>query len=339
MIFQKNPITLGWLCGFFESDGGFTASFSGESLKLTAKFSQKTNSNLLLLINDFLSSYGISSTFDLSKKSDRAPALRIQGNKQVQKFISLLESENKSHPFIGKTQKQFLIFKELSNNNSLSLDEQKLLLEYNRSGEPEDSFSDKDPSFIRKIKQDYKNHKSFIFNKIKSKPSVGHFLEADFVSGLLDGDGSYSVSYQFKDPDKKWNKKRVEWTEVFVFSTDKDSQLTAISLLCHVGCPDIPIYVAGKNKGGITFSLKKQEFITNLIETHKKFPLLGVYSRARFNLILEFRELKSSNGLKNKQKVINFLRKLHQVTSVSLKGRPKKYSLDEAILKLDDCEF
>lgn len=335
MTFNKKLVTLSWLRGFFESDGGFTASISNGQLKPVAKFTQKTNSNLIPLIKAFLSEKGISSTLDVSSPiSGRAPSLRIQGIHQVKKFIDLVRTSQDSFEFIGKTQRQFLIFDHLLSNQDLTLQEKHELLEYNRSDGKNDDIQDNDSPRIQEIKRSYKNHKGLIENKIQQKPPVGSLLDPAFVSGLLDGDGGYSVTFVFKKANKKWNKNRIEWQESLSFTTDKDSILTAKALLSHVGSEAL-IYSKGQKNGGIQTVIRKQEEITSLIENHKRFPLLGCYSISRFSLILQYRDLKQSQELKNKEKVIKLFESIYTVCGISSKGRPRALTLDQAIAKID----
>jgi len=334
MITQNNSyVCLSWLKGIYESDGGFTATIYKGQFKPVAKISQKTNSNLLPLIKAFLTENGIQSTYDYPPEgSDRAPALRIQGIYQVKRFIDLLKKDNTPYIFIGSKQKQFLIFEKLLTNHNLTLTDKKLLLQYNK--EECSDIKDCDACFIKEIKTSYKKHEEFIENMIATKSNVVTLIKPSFISGLIDGDGSYSVLFTFREPSKKWNRKRIEWQESFTFTTDKASILTIRALLSYIGSEAI-INPKGQQLGGIQVHIRNQKEITNLIQIHEKFPLLGCYSGRRFNLILKYRDLKESQEIKNKDKVIKFLEEIYTVIEASSKGAPRAYTLSEAILKLD----
>ena len=331
---ETTEITLSWLKGFFESDGCFTASFSGKYLKPVVKFSQKSNANLLPAIQLFLANYDISSKVDVPKgNTDRAPSLRIQGKNKVIKFLDLITKDD-PNPFLGKTQRQLFVFMELLKNPNLTIDEKKQLLEFNRSDETNLSIRKTDSDSVKKVKNLYKAHKRLLLERIHNSSRSGTLLDDDFVSGLIDGDGSYAVGFLWKKTTS--NNYRIEWKEFFKLGTDEGSYLTLESLLCHLGCK--ALIRPSKTKKAVSITITKRESMNTLIDLHARSPLLGHYTNARFHLVLEYRDLKESGGLKEPKKIIGFLTKYYDICGPS-KGSTFKFSLEKCIKILESDRF
>lgn len=327
-------MTLWWLKGFFESDGCFSASFSGKYLKPVVKFSQKSNSNLLELIQLFLADYGISSQIEIPKgNTNRAPSLRIQGRNKVIKFLDLITA-NDPNPFLGKTQRQLFVFMELLKNRDLTVDEQKQLLEFNRSDETNLSIGENDCNCVKKVKNLYKEHKQLLLERMNTSSQIGSFLHDDFVSGLIDGDGSYNVTFGWKKT--KSNNYRIEWGQSFLLCTDEGSNLTLESFLCHLGFKGM--IRSSQKQRAISLTITKLESIRSLISLHARSPLLGNYTNARFQLLLEYLDLKESGGLKEPEKVISFLTKYYGICGPS-KGATFRFSLDKCLNILKSERF
>jgi hypothetical protein len=117
--------------GLIETDGSLQVSLSGDNanIKPTVKISQKTNQNVLSLVQEFLASQGINATVDPGQneyKGGRADSLRIQGKNQVAKLLDLLEQQaplevnGKKVLFASSKLRDFLILKEFCNNSNLN---------------------------------------------------------------------------------------------------------------------------------------------------------------------------------------------------------------------------
>lgn len=331
---NSNQITLSWLKGFFEADGCFTASFSGKSLKPVAKFSQKSNSNLLECIQVFLENHSISSKIDTPKgTTDRAPALRIQGRNNVMKFLDLITADGVT-PFLGITQRQLFVFQELLRNKDLTFEDKKQLLEFNRSDENNLTVLQTDSESVKKVKEIYKEHKKNLLAKITNTDTIGTLLEDDYIAGLLDGDGSYSVSFIWKKT--KSNNYRIIWSESLTLTIDEGSYLTLLGFLNHIGSKTR--ICKSKVRRSISLKITKNETLSFLIDFHKKSPLLGTYSSARFGLLLEFRDLKKFDQLNQPEKIKSFLKKYYSICESS-KGPSFKFSLEKCIAILDSSRF
>jgi len=101
---NDNNYTWSYFAGLVETDGTLKLSLrKNATFNAIVSISQKTNSNLLDRTQSFLKEHEINSTIDDARpNSDRAPALRVQGNKQVLKLLALLETNVGFCPFFSK---------------------------------------------------------------------------------------------------------------------------------------------------------------------------------------------------------------------------------------------
>jgi hypothetical protein len=129
---KNKKLSLAYVSGFIETDGGFKCSIEKTgNLKPMITLSQKTNSNLLPEIKEYLSLYGVQGSIqagEVNKKGGRAPVLRIQGKKQIKMFLDLLENDNdalvigkKTYVFGSQKQRCALVMKEICNSNDYNL--------------------------------------------------------------------------------------------------------------------------------------------------------------------------------------------------------------------------
>jgi len=175
-------ITWDYLTGLIETDGTFKISLNSKGqYKPIISISQKENTGLLYEIKNFLLSFKINSTLDISDtKSNRAPQLRIQGSLQVVYFCELLEKNVIGLPFCSQKFRDFLIVKTVLSN--LELDPPKkidLILS------------------LHKVKLDQPDIDLYK-NKIKRKTHEKRL-------GLTIGSSKNAANYLLKNIDKEFN--------------------------------------------------------------------------------------------------------------------------------------
>lgn len=351
----QNPITVAWLRGFFETDGSFMILFSSGNRKPVAKFSQKTNSNLLSLIQIFLKQKGITSQIKESNPetnlSGRAPDLLITGINNVANFVTLLKSENGSHTFVGQKQRDLFIIEEIISNDKLTKAQliglKKSLHKSNKSDpdfvgknfiprqelemrcgvSPNESITATEP-ILQRIDETYVSHQNAIEKSMQNNTLS---VKPDYIIGLIDGDGGFSVSFLLKNPKPNYNKNHVEWQHTLCFTMEKFSMLTIKVLLYTLGS-DVKISVSGGLGGGLEVLIRAQKEISKLIEIHEQFPLLGNYRQQQYATVIMLRQFKAERKIKDYESICILVKEMYRVSSISRGGRKRMYaSAEEAI--------
>ncbi len=346
---KRQKITWAYLIGLIETDGSFQCTLIANSanIKPVVKISQKTNKNVIPSVQAFLTSHGINSTVDPgeSEKGGRADALRIQGKNQVGRLLDLLEQNapldinGQKAVFAGGKLRDFLILKELCNNSTLKVAEKsglvKLLHEkpkvepgISSSGiktrsEHEEGFGltpnadvDAAASILSKINTAYTQTVANIEEGIANSTLV---VAGYYLVGLIDGDGGYYVTYQFKEPVPRYNKRDITWQGNLTLTMETNSLLTIKVFMYAYG---ISTRIVDK-KTSYQINIRKQESMRVIMSHHDQYPLIGNYRQTQLNLVKKLFSLKEQGLMRDYSTVEAYLKEVYQVSEISPKGPPR----------------
>lgn len=366
-------ITVDYVRGLVETDGSMQIHISGQQVKPLVKISQKTNENVLPLIKLFLKGRGITSFIsvgDTSSIRGRASDLIVSGRHNVRKFLDLLETGTDSFVFSGVKQRDFLVMRELVDNDklplSLSLALKKTLHKENKdqpdrknkgvismdemerrfglsSGEANKSAE----AILKKIDRIYLDNQNSLKKGMASRTLQ---VSDGYITGLVDGDGGYYVTFSFtpatllvgssggvpSSAKKKRSKRLVVWQGNATLSMEVGSRLTIELFKYAIGSEEAITEV--KSKRGELTSLRvlvrKQQNVKKLMEIHARHPLIGDYKEQELKTVIHLRILREEGSLKNLEKVQRLLHHIYEVSAISPKGRPRQFTLEEALAKM-----
>ena len=352
----KKEINISYILGLFETDGSIQIDITEKKFKPMMSISQKTNSNLIPLVQMFLTDNGISSTIDISEGEnarDRAPKLRIRGLDNIKKLIKVFKTVD-GFVFFGAKYRDFLILKELINNNNLT-DAQKiglkLSLHKESSDSPETPLNKQTKSrehwedyfglergvsitlslsILAKIDKLYKNNSTAIKQQMQENLTI---MDASRIAGLIDGDGCFTVSINPKISEK-W----VEWKGEFLLATEVASLLLVQAFKYSIGSNSEIESVKAKQgplKGQVTsykLWIRNQAEVLKIVLILDEYNLLGNYRIAEFNTITKLFDMKKDFSIRNREAVNYFIDEIYRVSAISKKGRPRK-----AITELHAC--
>jgi hypothetical protein len=358
-------VTVDYVRGLVETDGSMQIHISGQQVKPLVKISQKTNENVLPLIKLFLEGLpfpGITSFIsvgDTSSTRGRASDLIVSGRHNVRKFLDLLETGTDSFVFSGVKQRDFLVMRELVDNDRLSfaliLALKKTLHKENKdqpdrqnkgvipmdemerrfglsSGEANKSAE----SILKKIDRIYLDNQNSLKKGMASRTLQ---VSDGYITGLVDGDGGYYVTFSFTPatllPPKR-SKRLVVWQGNAILSMEVGSRLTIELFQYAIGSEEAITEV--KSKRGELTSLRvlvrKQENVNKLMEIHARHPLIGNYKEQELQTVIHLRILREEGSLRNLEKVQRLLYHIYEVSVISPKGRPRQFTYEEASAKM-----
>lgn len=352
-------ITWEYLTGLIETDGSFKISLDkAGKYKPIISISQK-NTELLDKIQAFLHTYKINSTLDISdpQKSNRAPQLRIQGSKQILDFCQLLEDNVDILSFCSQKYRDFLIVKTaLSNLNSdlkikidlmLSLHktcldqpdiksyknkltrkkhEQRLNLTLGSSNEAA-------KVLLTKIDKQFNNHKTNIQKSIFNNTPI---FSNDWCVGIMDGDGCFSISIEFIT---EANKRKVQLIPIFQLVMETDAILTIKMFKSMVGCEGRLIEHKNQTKKvtAIYYRVNRIDELRKLLDFFEIYNTRNLIKKQQLNLVKKLFEIKKKNdNLTNPEILSNFIRECYKVTELGKGKGKRKFTLDEALEKVNN---
>ncbi len=353
----KPQVTWHYLIGLIETDGSFHCTLTPNSanVKPMVKISQKTNTNVLALVQAFLTSYGINSTVDPgeSKKGGRADALRIQGKHQVGRLLNLLEQNapldinGKKALFASAKLRDFLILKELCNNLTL-VEKIDLLKSMRKTSKVEPDISSSGIKTRREHEEGFRlapnaseNAAASILDKIDATytQTVANLEEGianstlvvagNYLVGLIDGDGGYYVTYQFQEPVPRYNKLHIAWQGNLTLTMETNALLTLKVFMYAYGISTSII----DNKTWYQIKVRKQESMRAIMSHHDQYPLIGDSKQTELNLVKKLYNLKEQGLMRDYSTVEAYLKEVHQVSEISPKG-PRRRPLEEVLKKV-----
>lgn len=342
-----------YIAGMLESDGGLMCSFKTGGINPMVKFTQKTNTNVLSEIRAFLATQGINSGVDTNAgKKGRGPSLRIQGRGQIARFIRLFREGTKGDdlpdmlgqdfPLASAKYRDLLILEELCTNNSLNKAQKLALIKSlhkmdkdqpdlspkgslsrsvyeTRFGLPPGESQRAGESILSDIDSKFNVHRRFINLMMK-----GDILAVDtnYLVGLIDGDGMYSIEFRMCP-------QSIIWKANFKLAMEINAELTL----------EVFKYAFDLKKKIYDHPLKTSKFLTivaqpdmqKLIDLHKECPSIGHYKRSQHDLVVRLFKLKETNRIKDLNEVKSVLTDIYHVSSLSTSGKPRKYTLQQAL--------
>jgi hypothetical protein len=356
---KQQRVNWKFLIGLIETDGSFQLNLSAGSanIKPVVKISQKTNKNVLGLLQNFLALQGINSTVDPGGKTGRADSLRIQGKNQVTKLLALLEQEapfkvnGKPVLFASAKQRDFLILKECCNNSNLSVAEKIDLLKSQRKtsqveadiiltsmktrrqyeeeyGLPANASVNAAASILNKIDKAYKEAVDNFEKGMASKTLV---VPGDYLTGLIDGDGGYYVTYQFQEPTPRYNKRNIAWQGNLTLTMETNALLTLKVFMYAFGISTT--IEQAKAKTSYQIKVRKQGDIRVIMKHHEQYPLIGDYRQVQLDLVKKLYSLRDQGLMRDYSVVESFLKEVYQVSEISSKG-PQRRSLEKVLEKV-----
>lgn len=353
---QTQVVTMPYILGLMEADGSIILTFgtgnSTRTLKPWVRISQKSNQNLLPMIEDFFVNNGIDCHYERwnpATSKGRAPNLTITKVDSVRKFIELVKKE--PFQFLSQKQRDFYILDCVLNTPSVLTIEDKVNLKLNmhkanmdqpdvhQAGkktrdELEEKYSISSGAsnvdalgILKQIDQAYANHT----DKIQQSIANGEFtLPVDWLAGLIDGDGSFYVTMRAREPSKRYNKRYLEIEANFTISMEKNALITLQALKFVVGSK-APIK---ESKNHYQFWIRNISEVKKLLQLQKAYLPVGDYRLAQYNLVQKIHTYKEKGMMKDGNVVLNIVRETYALSAHS-KGRERTKSLAEmeAIVK------
>jgi hypothetical protein len=363
----NNNVTWPYISGLIETDGSLHVSLvpSSGQVKPMIKISQKTNNNLLPNIAEFLKRVNINATVDPGEVGGkgRAPALRIQGRGQVLKMLQLLEEHSplkvngKTVLFASAKQRDFLITKKLCEENLTMPQKIDLLKSMRKASQDvsdimvtgmksrsvyESEFGLTTNSSLNAAKTLLDEVDSIYFegvNAIEQGISSNSLMvDGNYITGLIDGDGSYYVTFDFKQAKPpKFPNPTVAWQGNFTMTMETNGLLT-LKVVKYFFKIENTTLREGKEKTFFQMWIRTQPYMRNIIKHHETYPCLGTYRRQQFELVKKLFYMRDNGQLSNYILVEQFLTDVYVVSEISKKGparRPLRDTLDKLKLWLN----
>jgi hypothetical protein len=353
-------ITWDYLTGLIETDGSFKISLDKKgNYKPIISISQKENTRLLDKIKSFLKKYKINSTLDISdpQKSNRAPQLRIQGSLQVLNFCNLLEQNVKELSFCSQKYRDFLIVKTALSNLNLSLAPKiDLILSLHKTSlsQPDiniyknktsrrnhekrlgliiNSSQEAAKFLLEKIDKKFIDHKKKIENSIVNKINI---FNNDWCVGIMDGDGCFSISIEFIETET--NKRKVNFIPSFQLVMENDAKLTIEMFKFMVDCEGRLIKHKNQNNEvtAIYYRINRIDELKKILTFFRVYNTRNMVKKEQLNLINKLFEIKKENKLEDYKTICNFINECYKVTELGKGKGKRKYTLSEALEKVNN---
>lgn len=203
---REFKFTEGWLSGFTQSDGSFTVVFDKRStgLKIRPKpiFTISQHISELELFKKIQQHFGIG--FVTQNKSNQSVSFFVTSLKDIEKVLLPIFDR---HPLSHGKLKAYLVFKEvvqrMLNKEHLKLEGLLEIIEISYFINKATSLrtSESKEKLISFLKDQHGLLPNFFFKSETNEeivPFSPNLLSLDFVVGLIDGDGSFNVSFQHK---------------------------------------------------------------------------------------------------------------------------------------------
>lgn len=365
--FSLSPnITWPYFVGLMETDGTFKLNLDKHgTLKGVISFSQKTNKNLIGLVQEFLNSYGITSTIDTSdpEVTDRAPALRIQGPDQCLRFMQLLREQYPDDlPFFSQKYRDFLVMEvALSNRKNLSLAEKiDLLKSLHKSHRDEDDLVLNDTTVTRKqhetrlgltpgaskgaaegflsaIDGQYEAYVSNVRNQMANNTLL---VDERYMVAVIDGDGFFYVTTSWKpEGTPNYKKPHIIYQGNVSITMEKPAVLVNEVFKYYY-----QINVANKDVNhnkAIQVLVRSQPVVNRIVESCLRVHLLGDHVREQIALVQRLRAHMRDGLLtmkrENYETIKDFFFEIYRISAVSLKGKERDpATYEEAIKRIED---
>lgn len=350
----QKQITLGYILGLMETDGSIQLMFgtgkSRTTLKAWIRISQKSNLNLLALIKTWFEKNGIECYYEVwnpNTSRNRAPNLTITKVGSIRKFIELVKNEPLQ--FINQKQRDFLILDLVMNSSTqLSITDkinlkksmhkahanqpdinpkgsksrEELELKY---GIPLGSSQKDTLGLLKTIDAQYVKH----INNIKKQIAQSKLkVSADWLAGLIDGDGSYYVTMRVKNPTARYNKRYIEFLGAFTISMELNALLTLEVIKFIIGS-NTPI-VKSKKKQSYQIWIRKQAEVKQLLQMQLQYLPVGDHRRKQYELVQNLFDCKNQGKMRDLNTVLNVIRAAYAMSETT-KGRRRTVSLDKMI--------
>lgn len=347
---MKQQVTLAYILGLFEADGGILLMFGTGKSKTTLKpwirLSQKSNPNLLGEIKKFFEANGIECKYEdwnPQTSKGRARNLTITKVDSVRQFIRLIKQEK--FKFISQKQRDFMILdRVLNTKETLSIADkinlrksmhkahsgqpdlnpngaktrEQLELEYNI---PLGSSKEDRLGILKKIDAAYKAHVAKIKKAIADKTFV---IPPDWLAGLIDGDGSYYVTMQVRKPSANYNKPFIEFQGDFTLTMEKNAFLTLEAVRTAINS-DAPIKEAEEH---YQIWFREQKDVMNLLQMQQAYLPVGSHRLAQYNLVKQLLMFKQQGKMRDLDVVLSIIRAAYAI-SEKTKGRERTRTLEE----------
>lgn len=348
----KQIITLGYILGLMEADGSILLMFgtgkSKTTLKAWIRISQKSNSNLLALIKTWFEQNGIECAYEdwnPNTSRGRARNLTITKADSVRKFIELVKKEPLQ--FISQKQRDFLILDLVMNsrarlsitdkinlkksmhkahanqpdiNTPRSKTREELELKY---GIPLGSSQEDALGLLKTIDAQYTIHT----NNIKKQMAQGKLkVPADWLAGLIDGDGSYYVSMVVRNPSARYKKRFIEFQGNFTLTMELNALLTL----------EVFKFIIGSDAKIVQFKkhyqiwIRKQAKVKKLQQMQLQYLPVGDHRHRQYKLVQDLFDYKNQEKMGDLNTVLNVIRAAYAI-SENTKGRRRTVLLDGMI--------
>ena len=359
-MYQVGFITWDYLTGLIEADGSFKLSLDKKgNYKPVLSISQK-NIELLTKIQFFFKTYKINATLDISnpKNSNRAPQLRIQGSLQVLKLCYLFEKNAKGFLFCSQKYRDFLIIKTALSHLNLNLNpEVKIDFVLNLH---KISLSQPDIEGYKGKKTRYSHEKHFGLMKNTSQGAANFLLgpidkefqnhqtsikklrisslnsfHKDWCVGIMDGDGCFSISIEFIQTVTK--KPKLQLIPSFQLVMEKEAKLTLEMFKFIVGCEGKLIKHRNPNQKvtAIYYRVNRVKELQKLLELFKVYRTRNKIKKEQLNLMAKLFKMKQENNLENYEMICGFIHACYEVTELGKGKGKRKYTLSEALDKVN----
>lgn len=354
---KTQNINLAYILGLMEADGGIQLFFgtgkSKTTLKPCIRISQKTNSNLLALIKQWMDQNGIENVYEdwnPNTSRGRAKNLTITKVNSVRKFIELVKKEPLQ--FISQKQRDFWILDRVLNTpKTLSISDKvnlKKTMHKAHASQPDlDSngantrevlelrynlplgSSQMDASgILKQIDAKYAAH----VKKIQQKIAKGTFrISPEWLAGLIDGDGSYYVTMQVRKPDKRYNDRFIEFQGNFTLSMELNALLTLQAVRSVIGSQA----VIKEEDNHYQMWVRNQAEVKTLLEMQCKYVPVGNHRLIQYKLVRDLHDAKESKMMRDLVTIRSLVKASYAISEKS-KGRERTHTLDEMLAIVED---
>jgi hypothetical protein len=358
---MKKPVSVDYVVGSLETDGTVCINVGkkGNSVSAEIRFSSKSNTNTLSLLESFCKSIGVLVKYAKGKESipgedpGRAPFVRITGKHQIQKFIKALSKSKIG--FTGQKYRDFLLLEAaLDQNRSIAekIALKKSLHKMNRNDPDLKTSSQTKPRETLEMERglplgiSYTEGEELLAEidatfdrrqqKLAKDMAEGKLVvPPDYMKGVMDGDGSIGIAIS--------QKTNLEFGVNVSLAVDGQSRILAdIFKYVFHSKAQVSERKAKKNPSKISsygVSLCSREEIQTMFDFYEKYGgPLGDLRQRQLELALELTQIRKRGQLRNYSIMKPFIDKVYELSTVIIKGR-KRTSKDDILKVLKaSCE-
>lgn len=366
----KQFMNLPRFCGLLQSDGHFTVSYDKEKVQNPKIILSQTTKRLdwLCGIKDWLEEKGIQSRLPRSVKLtdiNRSVNLTID-RANCRRLISLIEKEEglqKTPLLFDNKRVHFLLLKESirikqsSNQKSLTEIQAKTLVDIKESGlklgqGPKGlsrnslierlGFANQETkgcadSIIQKIHQEVEGCGTEVLKTVLDNPKQINPALAEFIAGVFDGDGSFTVglfTHLSKEGKKLKNRHTFEIVPSITLTTHVEEKLFLLKIINAAFGKKQQIRLLNVNKEGkgVRLVIKSAKILKEFV-----VPFFEKYPPSLYKNRLKFQTFCTVLGelpldYKNKEKVVKIVRFIYET---DLNERNKSLEVFLKIVELD----